>query len=702
MWVDSKSAAEILGVKYMSLVQSTYRANKLSKKFCSIKHNILCFCYTDGNRGGAGGKTLQIWLDDEIVAKHQAKECENRLTISEQTNPNLKVNDENIRGLCSVDCSDGSCGALPGDSSDTRCDTRSCLDSSECIYASCSDDYLPSISDSKFIQESIDTRACKIDTPMPTPATQTAQNLIPKIKIKDLDNMNRVKAVAELRSCPKGMSKTIWGKSVAGKYAVSLKTLYEWAKILETDEVKEAQVVDDELGIDFKAKFKSSSFDMSALEWAVAAMINNPLASKTFIYEKLTDHAEKNALKIGSYKSFARLTDTPEIKALVLKAVNGDRGVRNEIAPFVLRDLNCYESLELVCGDQIVFDFNAVCPAGEVVNPNAYVWIDMGSGAIIGIDITFGKYNKFCIGNSLKMAVKFGVPDAIYTDNGKPELSKYITQVRSDLGGIKFKDFDDLPPTMLHKKARPRNSRAKPIENMFNHIQRRMGEMIMFENGGASYHKDNRKKDVIKEYAKANPLNFDKFIAYFEKAVKWWNDHVNKDRKIVPMDSFLQKLAAKPRAIFDETTLEYIFSERRIAKVKNSRINLTIKGERRTYSHPKLSKFIGEEVEVRIKQDEINSVNIVDIDKNLLICEAALINKIDPRDEEALKASIARNEAVVKAVREAFKYYDALYAKPNTINAHSSVAHQSKVKNEKNKKLNKKIALSNKDLLEAM
>ena len=695
MWVDSKSAAEILRIKYEAIKKAVQRADKQGKKFCSLKSHICNFCYTPGI--GRGGKTLQIWLDDEIV-----KECQ----TSQRANQNLKANDENNRRRHSVACGDSSCDALSDDSSDLGCDTGSCLDSSERIYASCNDDHLPSICDSKFIQEgmSATTRQNNDTKPSDMACSDTAlasasQILAPKIKIKDLNDMNRVKAVAELKSCPKGMSKTIWGKSVAGKYAVSLKTLYEWAKILQTDE---AQVVDDELGIDFKAKFKSSSFEISALEWAVAAMINNPLASKTFIYEKLTGYAEKNALKIGSYKSFARLTDTPEIKALALKAVNGDRGVRNEIAPFVLRDLNCYESLELVCGDQIVFDFDAVCPAGEVVNPNAYVWIDMGSGAIIGIDITFGKYNKFCIGNSLKMAVKFGVPDAIYTDNGKPELSKYITQVRSDLGGIKFKDFDDLPITMLHKKARPRNSRAKPIENMFNHIQRRMGEMIMFENGGASYHKDNRKKDIIKEYAKDNPLNFDEFIAYVQKAVKWWNEHINKDRKIVPMDSFLQKLAAKPRAVFDETTLEYIFSERRIVKVKNSSINLMIKDERRTYSYPKLSKFTGEKVEVRIKQDEINSVNIVDIDKNLLICEAALINKIDPRDEEALRASITRNEAVVKAVREAFKYYDGLYAKPNTINAHSSVAHQSKVKNEKNKRLNKKIALSNKDLLEAM
>ncbi len=655
-----------MGVKYDALQKATRRSEKSGKKFCTIKFNKLYFEYING-RGGASGKTLQIWIDDAVTNNDPSKKESNDEKNS------LDRGLDHSRGSDSADF----CSAVDSAVSDGYI-----MDGSGCCERG---------GDSRNLF--CGAQACeKIE------AKSASQDQV-KIKIKDLENMNKLKAVRELKNCPKGMSKTMWGQGVAKKYGVSLKTLYEWAKILQTDEV---QVVDDELGIDFKAKFKSSSFDVSALEWAVAAMINNPLTSKTFIYEKLTDHAEKNALKIGSYKSFARLTDTPEIKALVLKAVNGDRGVRNEIAPFVLRDLNCYESLELVCGDQIVFDFNAVCPAGEVVNPNAYVWIDMGSGAIIGIDITFGKYNKFCIGNSLKMAVKFGVPDAIYTDNGKPELSKYITQVRSDLGGIKFKDFDDLPPTMLHKKARPRNSRAKPIENMFNHIQRRMGEMIMFENGGASYHKDNRKKDVIKEYAKANPLNFDKFIAYFEKAVKWWNDHVNKDRKIVPMDSFLQKLAAKPRAIFDETTLEYIFSERRIAKVKNSSINLTIKGERRTYSHPKLSKFIGEEVEVRIKQDEINSVNIVDIDKNLLICEAALINKIDPRDEEALKASIARNEAVVKAVREAFKYYDALYAKPNTINAHSSVAHQSKVKNEKNKRLNKKIALSNKDLLEAM
>ncbi|CUU77898.1 bacteriophage DNA transposition protein A%2C putative [Campylobacter hyointestinalis] len=68
MWVNSKVAAEILGIKYMSLVQAVYRAKKASKKFCSIKHKILCFNYIDG-RGGASGKVLQIWLDEQSENK---------------------------------------------------------------------------------------------------------------------------------------------------------------------------------------------------------------------------------------------------------------------------------------------------------------------------------------------------------------------------------------------------------------------------------------------------------------------------------------------------------------------------------------------------------------------------------------------------------------------------------------------------------
>ena len=65
MWVNSKQAAEILGVNYETIKKATQRAEKAGKKFCPIGCNISHFTYTDGI--GRGGKTLQIWIDDDLI-----------------------------------------------------------------------------------------------------------------------------------------------------------------------------------------------------------------------------------------------------------------------------------------------------------------------------------------------------------------------------------------------------------------------------------------------------------------------------------------------------------------------------------------------------------------------------------------------------------------------------------------------------------
>ena len=763
MWVTSKHAAKILSVKYDTLMKAVKRAEKAGKKFCSIKPNILCFTYTDGV--GRGGKTLQIWIDDNLINGKISQQSAPAPICSDECYRIKGVSNENKDGgqreqvLRQAQVfADGRDGGQRYERDARFCKNTSCgvgyergeggrradvaakfyqgrqkvaqnrqdleheaVDENNAAFTD-SDSNIDKGSDA-FIcapqNERSDIRRSRSGVSCERSEAEQnersdvrrsrsgvscerseAEQNVPSLKIKDIEKMNKLKAVNELKSCPAGMSKTLWGKGVAAKYEVSLKTLYSWAKLFKQSEV---EVRNDELSIDFKAKFKSSSFEMSALEWAVGFMLHNPLASKSFAYEQLQSYAKDNALKIGSYQSFARLTAASEIKAMLLRASCGDRGVRNEWAMHIIRDLNCYESMEMICGDQIVFDFDAVGPGGEVVNPNAYVWIDMGSGAIIGIDIVLGKYNRLSVGNSLKMALRFGIPDAIYTDNGKPELSEYITGVRSQLSGIKFRDFDDLAPNLLHKKAKVRNSRAKPIENIFNHVQRKMGELVICERGGSGYHKDgDRQSEIVAKYMKQNPLNFTDFIAYFERAVRWWNEHYNTSRKIYPLKSFLDKLKAKPRAIFDETTLEYIFSERRSIRVRNSCVSLSIMGRRRTYSHPALCKFVGQNVEVRINRGEVESVFVVDMQNNRPICEAHLIDRIDPRDHTALSAQLAKNEAVVSAVRQAFGYYANLYKRPNTISSYASTAFEVEAQRQNSRRLHSKIAMSNEELLAAM
>lgn len=67
MWVNSKQAAEFLRVKYETIKKTTQRAEKAGKKFCNINGQNCLFSRISGNVGGASGKTLQIWIDDDLI-----------------------------------------------------------------------------------------------------------------------------------------------------------------------------------------------------------------------------------------------------------------------------------------------------------------------------------------------------------------------------------------------------------------------------------------------------------------------------------------------------------------------------------------------------------------------------------------------------------------------------------------------------------
>lgn len=650
----------------------------------SVKRNSpkYPFIKVDANTRSRGGKRLLFKVD-----AFKLKEAINQNIISKD----IKIWDEKLNSV-SLDeilkSGEISCGAVNSSSSMNDISVSESAVSSTQLNLEPLDILNPN------------NRALNLDENKKVKHNEQTKNQ----KIKELEKMNKIKAVNEMNAVPNGFGKTAWGKSIAQKYGVSLKTLYSWKKDLE-----ELCQCDDESGceitavtkIDFRATFKTSSFDIKALEWAVCAWMNSPLSSKTFVYESLEKEAFKNGWKIGSYKTFARLMDKPEIKAMLLRAIRGERGVRNEIAPFVKRDLNLYNSMEMICGDQIVFDFDVVDEYGLVVNPNAYVWIDMGSGAIIGVDVVLGKYNKLSVGRSLKMALGFGVPDSIYTDNGKPELSNYVKEVISQLSGIKLMDYDELDPRLIHKKARPANSRAKPIENIFNHVQRWMMEDIIYEKGGSSYHKDNRKNgEILKKYMKDHPLFYKEFIGYFAKAIKKWNEHLNKSRNIVPIEKFIKGLDRV--SAFDETTLDYIFSQRRAIKVRNSSINLSINKTKYSFTSSMLSKYNGEVVEVRLMDEELKSVSVVDMKSHRFICEAYENEAIDPRDSLLVKAKIAQNEEVVKAVNEAFNYYKGLYTKRIRLGSYSSLASEVKSKNEKRRKNEKNMKMNNDELIKAL
>lgn len=104
MWVNSKRAAEILGVNNKSVEKAAFRATNNNKKFCTIKCHLCHFVYTDGV--GRGGKTLQIWIDDSLINNESSEISQQSESVCDN-----KHGGANLNGAAAADPS-ASGGAL--------------------------------------------------------------------------------------------------------------------------------------------------------------------------------------------------------------------------------------------------------------------------------------------------------------------------------------------------------------------------------------------------------------------------------------------------------------------------------------------------------------------------------------------------------------------------------------------------------------
>lgn len=90
MWVNSKEAAEILGLNLRKLQRCVAKAENSCQKILTIDTKYFSYSYTDGI--GRGGKILQIWLDDNII--NNTKRAKRSLYASFAT-PEKGKTDEN-------------------------------------------------------------------------------------------------------------------------------------------------------------------------------------------------------------------------------------------------------------------------------------------------------------------------------------------------------------------------------------------------------------------------------------------------------------------------------------------------------------------------------------------------------------------------------------------------------------------------------
>lgn len=309
------------------------------------------------------------------------------------------------------------------------------------------------------------------------------------ISIDDLRDPRVKKILGILREADRpprtwGKGRRKWVEMVALKHDVTWQSIYRWQKQYEKKGIA---------GICHRKSTKGQAvgWDKAALEWwlSVALKREHRKMDLRDLYDFLIIEAHEKGWKIGGYASavqWYKKKATPTLRAMQ----NGGLRALDNLLPPVLRDYSDLAPFEMLVGDQHRWDFWVVDDeTGQVFRPESYLWQDLRTRVIYGA-ATDHRYDASLCGLALRIGVEiFGLFTSIYTDNGRPELSKYMMGIMADLRALgatwsrtldehmdtAAMDAECVTPAVIepgtHKKAIVKNAKAKMIEGTFDILE---------------------------------------------------------------------------------------------------------------------------------------------------------------------------------------------------------------------------------------
>jgi putative transposase len=394
----------------------------------------------------------------------------------------------------------------------------------------------------------------------------------------------------------------------------------------------------------------------------------------------------KRGWNYGCYESANWWYDRRVNPQLLALQHGGMRALDNVLPP-VLRDYSDLQPFELLVGDQHKFDRWVVDEeTGEVFRQEAYLWQDLRTRIIYGaaIDKT---YDSWLIGLALRIGIRcFGAFGSAYTDNGRPECSRYLMEILGNIRALGMEwqrtdetfmdvvdvDPEDINPHVImpgtHKKAIVKNAKAKMIEGTFhildNHI---MTSHFRMPGATKKLSDDIHWQDVdqleAKALAKAGKLLTDRehallmylAIDYYnrEKAHRgvlreWaWKQ---KPSSVTPIDCLkaCYDEGWRPKMISDEAA-DLIFLAKDSRIVHLGRISFA--GEQ--YEHEQLLTRHKERVELRYNPMNTQELHI--FDRGRYLCTAVPIEYSSMKDMDLAGRKIEEKRSRRKRFSEEFK-----------------------------------------------
>ncbi|MDR2020496.1 MAG: HTH domain-containing protein [Treponema sp.] len=418
----------------------------------------------------------------------------------------------------------------------------------------------------------------------------------------DAKHRKKVEIYEEWIRKPAGVPVLAYEERLAEKYEVSVSTIRRYIADINTHgyhpritpkQGRKVYAWDDE-ALDFL-----KAFYLAARRDAGSCTMRNA-------YQRTLAAARLKGWKTGSEQSaYAHLRDIHSL--LVTYAQGGSRALDNIF--YIARDLSQLAPFQVVVGDQHIFDY-WVLYGDKYIRPQCYLWLDMRTRLVYGIDLEPGPYNHRNVARALKMGIyRFGKFHSTYNDNGTPEKSGRIDHLVSALQtyGMSFMDTAELYRTQngeyvledaagsaavtvqtarewrrenRRMYAQVKNAKAKPIERFFRTLETLLQDMLL-----PGYVRDLRSSAAEDEEAERRLswqkdrgyiLRYDDFADRVKEAIiRYENrDHAGIGRS--PLEELRhaqEKEGWEPNRI-DENDIRHIFLESARRIVKGNRIQI--------------------------------------------------------------------------------------------------------------------------------
>jgi putative transposase len=475
---------------------------------------------------------------------------------------------------------------------------------------------------------------------------------------------------------PPGMKKWHWIQKVAEEAGITVQALYKKLKAYKEGGL--AGVLKKKGPKGFK------SWSPEALEYMQGVYLRmireGGDGSKKKAYEAVLAEAKKRGWKVGSQSSAYEYL--AKLNPLLEKFARGGARALDNVF-YIVRQYNDLEPFECIVGDQHRFNFFVQdVETGKVFRPEGYFWVDLRTRLVYGFAVA-DRYNAYLMGVALRMGLhRFGKFKTCYTDNGKPEVSRYFNEIIKELNayGMKESDISELYRTdggyaveaeegevvnvvktreAWHRYARPYNAKAKLIERFFRSL-----EGILLELGCPGHVKDivgtteekhladERIKELIRE---GKLLSFEEFLLKVFQAVEVYNERRHYALKRSPMQELERAIKARfvPVRLVEEE-LDFVLMARTVRSVNRGRILL----DGVLYEGEDLETGlwdIPDKTRVEVRYDLYDRSRIYVIRPDGRIVELREVQVSSMKDKEKTAELIERKRKMIARIREEYK-----------------------------------------------